>query len=120
MRDEKDTTTRLRWARLRFSVIGPLLSAPAESGELCVRIAELAARSWRHPTTGEALRFSGKSIERWYYTARNNQDPILALERKVPAHAGTHPSMSVAVVLAVRMLRKAHPRWSARLVLAVA
>lgn len=31
-----DTTTpaRVRWARLRFSIIGPLLSAPAEAGDL--------------------------------------------------------------------------------------
>jgi len=115
MSDEKDTTARLRWARLRFSIVGPLLSAPAESGELVARIAELAARLWRHPTTGEALHFSGKSIERWYYTARAEQDPIRALERKVPAHAGTHPSMSAAVIEAVRLLRKQHARWSGQL-----
>lgn len=115
MSDEKKPTARLRWARLRFSIIGPLLSAPAESGELAARIAELAAQTWRHPTTGEALHVSGKSIERWYYTARAEQDPIRALERKVPAHAGTHPSMSAAVIEAVRLLRKQHSRWSAQL-----
>lgn len=116
MSNEKDTSVRLRWARLRFSIIGPLLSAPAESGDLSARIAELGARTWRHPTTGEALHFSGKSIERWYYTARSEQDPIQALERKMPAHTGTHPSMSAAVIEAVRLLRKQHPRWSAQLV----
>jgi len=37
-----------RWARLRFSIIGPLLAAPPEHGELAAKIAELAAQSYRH------------------------------------------------------------------------
>ena len=116
MTDETITSVRVRWARLRFSIIGPLLSSPAETGDLAPRIAELASRSWRHPTTGEAIRFSAKSIERWYYTARNQQDPIQALERKVPKHAGTYPSIAAAVAEAIRTLRKQHPRWSYKLV----
>jgi len=43
-------------------------------------------------------------------------DPILALERKVPKHAGTHPSVTVEVAEVIRTLRKQHPRWSYRLV----
>jgi putative transposase len=116
MADETSTPARVRWARLRFAIIGPLLSAPAEAGELAARIAELAARPWRHPTTGETIRFSFKSLERWYYSARNQQDPIQALERKVPKHAGTHPSVADVVAEAIRTLRKQHPRWSYQLV----
>jgi putative transposase len=116
MTDETSTPARVRWARLRFAIVGPLLSAPAEDGELAVRIAELAARPWRHPATGDTIRFSFKSVERWYYTARNEQDPIRALERKVPKHAGTHPSVADAVAEALRTLRKQHPRWSYQLV----
>jgi len=110
------TPARVRWARLRFSIIGALLSAPAEAGDLAPRIAELAARSWRHPSTGDALRFSAKSIERWYYAARNEPDPIRALERKVPKHAGTHPSITDEVAAEIQTLRKQHPRWSYKLV----
>jgi len=116
MSTDTNTPARVRWARLRFSIIGPLLSAPAEAGELGPRIAELAARPWRHPTTGDSIRVSKKSIERWYYTARNQQDPIRALERKVPKHAGTHPSVTVQVAEEIRTLRKQHPRWSYKLV----
>jgi putative transposase len=116
MADETSTPARVRWARLRFAIIGPLLSAPAEAGELAARIAELAARPWRHPTTGDTIRFSFKSLERWYYSARNEQDPIQALERKVPKHAGTHPSVADLVAEAIRTLRKQHPRWSYQLV----
>ena len=65
MSHDSSTPARVRWARLRFAIIGPLLSAPAEEGELATRIAELAARAWRHPSTDEVVRFSAKSIERW-------------------------------------------------------
>jgi transposase InsO family protein len=116
MSEDTRTPARVRWARLRFAIIGPLLSAPAETGELAARIAELAARAWRHPTTGEAIRFSAKTIERWYYTAKDEGDPIRALERKVPKHAGTHPSVTVEVAEVIRTLRKQHPRWSYKLV----
>jgi len=116
MSNDTNTPARVRWARLRFSIIGPLLSAPADAGDLGPRIAELAARHWRHPTTGDSIRFSAKTIERWYYTARNEQDPIQALERKVPKHAGTHPSVTVAVADVIRTLRKQHSRWSYKLV----
>jgi transposase InsO family protein len=116
MSDETTPAARVRWARLRFAIIGPLMSAPADAGDLAPRITELAARSWRHPTTSDAIRFSFKTIERWYYAARGQQDPIVALERKVPKHAGTHPSVSDAVAEAIRTLRKQHPRWSYQLV----
>ena len=89
MSDELSTPTRVRWARLRFMIVGPLLGSPPEPGALAAEIEALAARQWRHPTTDEVIRFSAKSIERWYYTARAVQDPIVALERKVPQHAGT-------------------------------
>lgn len=116
MSKDKDTSARVRWARLRFTVIGPLLSAPPESGKLASRIAELARQTWRHPTTGVDLQLSSKSIERWYYIARDHHDPIRALERKVPSHAGTHPSLTAVVIAVIRKLRKEHPTWSAQLV----
>lgn len=113
----KDTTpARLRWARLRFMVVGSLLGSPPEPGDLAVRTAALAAQAWEHPSTGESLHFSAKSIERWYYTARDHENPIEALERKVPSHAGTHPSVSEAVAEVIRTLRQQHPRWSYKLV----
>jgi transposase InsO family protein len=116
MSDETHTPARVRWARLRFQIIGQLLAAPPDAGELAQRIAELAQRPWRHPTTGEVVRFSAKTIERWYYAARDSQDPMRALERKVPKHAGTHPSVSDAVAVEIRALRRDHPRWSYKLV----
>jgi transposase InsO family protein len=106
---------RLRWARLRFSIIGPLLSAPPKSGELAGRIAALAATAWRHPTSGDVLRFSAKTIERMYYTVRGEADPFQALARKVPSHAGTHRSVSEALAQAIVQQYDEHRGWSYKL-----
>jgi transposase InsO family protein len=106
----------MRWARFRFGVIAQLLSAPPPPGELVAAIAALAATTWRHPTTNEVIRVSAKSIERWYYTAKSQSDPIRVLERKVPRHAGTHPSITPNAELVIRELRRAHPRWTFKLV----
>jgi putative transposase len=115
MSQDEQAPARLRWARLRFSIIGQLLASPPEPGELASRIDELARRSWKHPTTGEALRFSSKTVERMYYVARGQEDPLGALERKVPKHAGTHPSVSPALAAALECQYQAHPRWSYQL-----
>lgn len=109
------TPARLRWARLRFSIVGPLLASPPEPGELAGRIEELAKKCWRHPTTGEALHLSAKTIERMYYAIRKDNDPLRALERKVPKHAGTHPSVSEALACAIEKQYREHPGWSYQL-----
>jgi putative transposase len=106
---------RLRWARLRFAIIGPLLASPPGPGELAERVAELARRPWKHPTTGEARHFSAKTIERLYYIARNDNDPLRALERKVSRRAGTHPAVSAALVAAIEKQYSQHARWSYQL-----
>jgi len=55
-----------RWARLRFSVIGALLAAPPAKGALRAALQQLAAREWRHPSTGAPVRFGVSTLERWY------------------------------------------------------
>lgn len=110
-----DTPARVRWARLRLQIIGILLASPPEGGELKARLEELAARSWRHPTTGDAVRFSFKTIERWFYAARGKDDPFAVLARKVPRHAGTHPSVTEALGEAIVRQHRDHPRWSFQL-----
>src|SRR5579859_5310061 len=113
--DDHAPSARVRWARLRFQILGSLLAAPADDGELKTRIAELAARAWRHPTTGESIRFSFKTIERWWYIARGAGDPLAALARKVPSHAGTHPSLGPSLAEAIAQQHRDHPRWSFQL-----
>ena len=66
--------------------------------------------------TAERVRFRPKTIERWFYTARDQQDPIKALERKLPKHAGTFPSVNDVVAAEIRRFRWDHPRWTLPLV----
>jgi transposase InsO family protein len=116
MSNDQRVCARLAWARLRFSIIGPLLASPPERGELRRRLEELASKTWRHPTTGESVRFSLPTLERWFYQARSaTDDPVAALERKVPAHAGTRPSVGEPLRQAIHLQYRQHPRWSYQL-----
>src|SRR5215467_11780606 len=85
-----------RWARFRFSVIGQLLASPPPKGELNKEIEALAERQWRHPITGERVRFAFSTIERWFYTAVKRDDPVAVLRRKLRADAGQQPAISSA------------------------
>ena len=66
-----------RWARLRFTIIGPLLAAPPPKGELGKSLVRLSQKSWRHPVNGIPVRFSAATLERWYYIARGAHDPVI-------------------------------------------
>jgi transposase InsO family protein len=117
MSDESSPPKRLTWARLRFSIIGPLLSSPPEDGELQTRLEALSRQQWQHPTAGHRVYFAKSTIERWYYQAKNaTSDPVAALARKIPKHAGTHPSLTPRVIAAMRQLRADHPGWTYQLV----
>ena len=108
--------THERWAHLRFSVVGQLLAAPPTKGDLHAEIEALAARQWRHPTTGEPVRFGFSTIERWYYRAlRERADPVSVLRRKRRADAGQQMAMCDAVRHAVLAQYAAHKGWSIQL-----
>ena len=115
MNHDDAIATRMRWARLRFSILGPLLASPPGAGELAKRLRELAQKSYQHPTTKLSIRFGASTIERWYYEAKDEADPVSALVRKVPVHAGTHPAVSPAMALAIHTLYRQHPSWTAQL-----
>lgn len=100
------------WARLRFAVIGPLLSSPPPRGQLAAEIKRLAAKTWQHPTTGEPVMFGASTIEAWFYKARNHPaDPVKALRRAVRSDAGTH-SINPDLITALRNQYTAYPTWS--------
>ena len=105
-----------RWAHLRFSVIGQLLAAPPPKGELRAQIEALAGRQWRHPITGEPVRFGFSTIERWFYRAlKERSDPVGVLRRKLRTDAGQQPAMSDAVRQVVLAQYAAHKSWSVQL-----
>ncbi len=105
-----------RWAHFRFSVVGQLLAAPPAKGTLRAQLRQLAAREWRHPITGDPVRFGLSTIERWLRRTRNErQDPVRVLRRKVRKDLGTQGSMSVAIRAALLAQYAAHKSWSTQL-----
>ncbi len=103
------------WAQFRFSVVGALLAAPPEPGELRRAIAELAAREWRHPTRVEPFRIAYPTIERWYYIARRAAHPVAALRKSVRSDRGQSRALSAAIIEALNAQYRLHPQWSLRL-----
>jgi len=110
-----DPSRRDRWARLRFSIIGHLLAAPPQPGELHQTLADLAARTWRHPITGLPLRFGVSTLERWFYAARSNADPVAILRNRPRTDVGRSRVLSPAVIRAIAQQYQAHPNWTVQL-----
>ena len=115
MSGSKHASIHERWAHYRFSVVGQLLAAPPPKGQLRAELKKLAARTWRHPITGEPVRFAFSTIERWLHRSRRERrDPVGVLRRKVRADAGTQ-ELSVLVRQALRAQYAAHSGWSIQL-----
>jgi transposase InsO family protein len=105
-----------RWAHFRFSVIGPLLAAPPERGDLKQELEILAGKKWRHPVTGQSVRFALSTIERWYYLALGEpKDPVGVLGRKIRQDCGSHPSLSIELRAVLLEQYRKHPSWSYQL-----
>ena len=104
-----------RWAQLRFTVVGQLLTAPPARGELQGALAALAQREWRHPVSGDPVRFGVSTIERWYYAARADEDPMSALVRRRRRDAGRQRTISPALAAVLEAQYQAHPTWSKQL-----
>ena len=115
MSTELDPPQRDRWARLRFSIIGPLLAAPPASGELSAAIAALAAKAWRHPVSGLDVRFGASTLERWYYTARAAGDPVAVLRNRLRGDIGRFKSLTPAAIGCLTTQYREHPGWTAQL-----
>ena len=115
MSNELDPPQRDRWARLRFSIIGPLLAAPPAPRELSGALTALAAKAWRHPLSGLDVRFGVSTLERWYYTARAAKDPVAALKNRLRGDIGRFPSLTPAAIDALTTQYREHPGWTAQL-----
>ena len=112
---QREVSDRDQWARFRFSVIGPLLAAPPAGGELQQALQELAAREYQHPLSKQPITLGVSTIERWYYRARLERDPVAALRNQVRSDAGGHPSVSAAQRVVLRQQHRDHPGWSYQL-----
>ena len=110
-----DPLKRDRWARLRFSIIGPLLAAPPPTGELQTALTGLAAKSWRHPLTDRPIRFGVSTLERWYYAAKSAADPVAALRNSLRGDIGRFPSLRPTAIALLTTQYREHPGWTMQL-----
>ena len=108
-------STQERWARFRFSIIGPLLAAPPADGELQTVLLELEKKQWRHPITGLPVFFAASTIERWFYQARHERDPVRALRTKQRTDAGQPRQLPAAQKQLLQQQYREHPSWSCQL-----
>ena len=115
MSDDERPRSHERWAHLRFGVVGGLLASPPAPGELRAELARLAEKAWRHPTTGELVRFGQSTIERWYYAARAGSNPVGVLRRKLREDSGRFLAITDKLAQALRRQYKEHPSWSYKL-----
>jgi putative transposase len=106
---------RDRWARLRFAIIGPLLSAPPAPRTLYAALQALAAKSWRHPISGLDVRFSTATLERWFYTARRAADPVAALRDRYRGDVGRFSSLTPLAIETLTTQYREHPGWTMQL-----
>jgi len=104
-----------RWAHLRFSIIGPLLASPPEAGALQEELVKLSKKLWRHPTNGTTVCFAASTIERWYYAAKAEQDPVSVLRRKTRNDRGKQWAISEELAEVLRQQYAEHPTWSYQL-----
>ena len=111
----KDPSQRDRWARLRFCIIGPLLAAPPEAGDLHSALGLLVAKIWRHPTSGLDVTFGLSTLQRWYYAARQADDPVAALKDRLRGGINRFPSLSQSVIDTLTLQYREHPGWTAQL-----
>jgi len=116
MAEQEVQSRHERWARFRFGVIGPLLSAPPTvRGELKREIERLASKAWMDPGNGEPVTFGISTIERWYYLARGAANPVGALWKKVRKDRGHHRSLSEGVKRAIHLQYRDHSGWTRQL-----
>lgn len=101
-----------RWAQLRFAIIGGLLAQPPVPGQLRAALMSLAEQVWQHPITGRPVRFSLGSIRRWYYLARDHEQPTAALARTVRKDAGGTRRIEVEVVRILEASYRDYARWT--------
>ena len=104
-----------KWALFRFSVVGGLLAKPPAKGELQKELNILARQSYQHPVDSRLTIFHFSTIESWYYLAKNAQDPILALGRKVRSDIGRSIAFTSRLITLLGKQYRTYPGWSYQL-----
>jgi transposase InsO family protein len=115
MSDQKQVN-RLTWERFRFAVIGPLLVAPPQVGELQQQLRALAQKQWRHPIDSRrTIQLGFSTLERWYYQAIKSSNPVDSLKRQTREDAGVSRTVHPEVQGLLKLQYEQNKHWSIRL-----
>ena len=113
---DKKKTKKDTWNRFKFAVIGSLLAAPPEKGELQQQLRELAQKQWRHPMDPmRTMRIGFSTLERWYYQARKASNPVDVLKRQTREDAGVSRTVLHEVQSLLKLQYEQNKHWSIRL-----
>ena len=81
-----DEKARQQLALFRIAVLGPLVGARLEHGELVELCREAAARTWELPS-GAFIDVSARTIEDWLYAYRREGFAALHRQTRAPLRA---------------------------------
>jgi len=112
MSREKEKMLCHRWAELRFSVVGGLLSSPPEKGKLKKTLKGLSDKTWIHPETGAPVQLGYSTIEEWYYRAKDSDNPIASLTTPPRLDNGKNRTLTPSLLTELKRQYELHPGWS--------
>lgn len=76
---------------------------------------QLARQSWLHPITGKPFQIGFSTLERWYYAARRESDPVHTLRNRGRGDRGRSRALDPVCLQALQALYAAHSDWSIQL-----
>lgn len=103
-------------ALFRVSVLGPLVGARLEHGDLVAYCRQAAARSWQSPD-GETVELSARTIEAWYYQYQSGG--FAALFPKQRSDLGTSKAIPEEIGKLILRLKQEKPRRSVRRIMRI-
>ena len=111
--DYDDKTEVALW---RFGVLGPLVSAELEHGDLAEELRRAAERRWQAPD-GRRVKLSERTIERWLYAWRRGGFDALRPEGR--ADAGSSRRIRPEIAQRLVALKKDNMRRSVRRIIKI-
>ena len=105
-----DDEQRRQIAIWRVTVLGPLVSARLEHGDVRALCEAAAARRWEHPD-GRLVTLSWRTVERWHYAyRRGGLEALMPRSREDEGKSGIRPEVAELLLRA----KREKPRRSVR------
>ena len=108
--------TKLRIALWRFSLLGPLVSARREHGDLRRLFEEAAARTYESPD-GRMVRIKVRTFEDWYYSYKSGG--LKALEPRDRSDKGKTRAIETELASLILAAKRERPRRSIRRIIKI-